>query len=1470
MNRRLQPQTLTRYWVTGVLGAVVVSILGGFFIAWTAQRQNEWMREELTDELHLLTQTIHGERIRELTAEPLDDDCPAYQRLQSQFTSALQINPTWRRMALFGRKPDNSIFFYLEVAALHEPPAFARGTFFTNQNELICAAYDDNRITICGPMATPRGIRVQAFSGVRFPPFQTPIMLGLEADASHWRLRQWQAIQTPLWAILTLLGVWILGHVLFARRRRRRTRSTSFLGRNLEVMLAVITGLTLTGMAAWLVATASARSRQMAFHHFADKETQPTTDTVFEIRRRELAGFAAFFASSDHVDKDEFANYAQHLAQAPELVYWTWSEVVAATNQLAFVKEAARRSGQRNYRLWERSRKGKRVPVRPREDYYPIVYVSPSHNQEDVLGFDLGADPKRRAAIEEALATGFATTTDPITLLPGTARGILAVHPVFDPQEPHQLLGVVGAGMKVRDWLTTGRVFYPDRHVMTTLDLWNLQAGHKPIWLGTTATPPPAQPPPFETSDYFTVVRPIFAFGKTYVLTARPRREFYQLYPLWAAKWAVASGVVLTGLLAWVLSLLVHRRQRLAQLVEEQYHELMEAMRRHRALAEETRALTWEVDTQGFCLNIGDFAEELLGYQPDELVGHLRFTTMIPPSHRVACLARFREIIHQGVPFTNIVHPLTTKSDEVIWVSTSGIPTRNAAGQLTGFWGTTMDISARILAEEALRESEQRYRTLFEEMREGFALHEMIWNEKGQPVNYRFLAVNPAFERMTGLTADKIIGRTILDVLPGTEPSWIITYGQVTQTGNPVFFDNYSAMLEKHFEVAAFRPAPGQFACVFSDITERKNAELELRESRRQYAALLGNLPGMVYRCLNDPHWTMEIVSEGGRALTGYEPDDLIGNRTVSFNDMIHPHHRETVRAQWQACLQEKQQFSAEYEIITRQGEHKWVWELGGGVYDETGRVIALEGFVTDITSLKQARVERERLMTAIEQSQDSVIITDAQGIIQYVNPAFSRIAGYARQEMIGQQPDLLKSGQQESAYFDAMWRHLQSGQPWEGSFINRAKDGRLYTEMASISPVVDEAGRITNYVAVSRDITQELEEAKERESLQAQLQQAQKMESFGRLAGGVAHDFNNMLQAILGYAELALEQVAPDQPVYGDLTEIQKVAQRSAALTQQLQLFARRQTLARELLELNDTISGLLPMFHHLAGADIEVIWQPQKDLPPVRIEVSQVDQLATNLFINARDALSGSGQIVIKTQHRTVTNIIHSLHGDITPGDYVVLSVADDGCGIPPDVLPHIFEPFFTTKKAGQGVGLGLATVYGIVQQSRGVIHMQSQVGKGTTLQVYLPSQTRGNQPPATNAATREPIPSSPNQETILMVDDVATLLATTRRMLESLQYRVLATTSPTEALQLLKDHAGQIDLLLVDVMMPETSGPKLVRQALAKYPQLKYLYMSGFPADLITEEGMPEDTPNFIAKPFTRSEIAQKIRAILNPPR
>ncbi len=789
--------------------------------------------------------------------------------------------------------------------------------------------------------------------------------------------------------------------------------------------------------------------------------------------------------------------------------------------------------------------------------------------------------------------------------------------------------------------------------------------------------------------------------------------------------------------------------------------------------------------------------------------------------------------------------------------------------------GFVIDITDRVRMETLRQETENRYRVLTENMRD------VVWILDADTLTYLYLS--PSFSKLTGFSPEEHLGAGIRASLQATQAdayekhirSMAQDFREERITTETFFVTElrYPRKDGTHVttEVVAHfwkNPTTGRLEVhgATRNIEERKRGELELRESRRKHAALLSRLPGMAYRCRLDGPRTMEFVSSGCKAVTGYSVGELVGNAKIAYQDLIKPEMRAALGEKWKAALDGHRRFEEEYLIQSKAGDWRWVWERAEVIDGPGKQPIAIEGFISDISPRRKAEAESERFMRAIEQSGEAIVITDAEAKIVYVNPAFSKISGYAKEDVLGRTPAVVKSGRQPVEFYAGMWRTLLAGKPWSGVLENRAKDGTLYTESATISPAFDADGNVVSYMAVKRDMGRQLADQKEKEDLQAQLMQAQKLESVGRLAGGVAHDFNNMLQAIIGYTELALIQAEGNDELSADLQEIKKAALRSTHLTRQLLTFARKQPPSLKQTPINTVIEGMLNMLRRMTGETITLDWLPGEPLDPVMIDGGQLEQVLFNLCINARDAMKAPGAIRIRTRNTLFARDDPGRPGAIAPNrPCVEISVEDEGSGIPDDVRERIFEPFFTTKAQGEGTGLGLSVVYGIVTQAGGAIKLDSTIGRGTTVRIILPSAVAPDRANPENGTT----PDAPPKNTsgvalgILVVDDELLILRPTRHLLESLGHRVHAASSGAEAIAWMREHADSVDLILSDVMMPKMSGPEMLRELLVIKPTLKYIFMSGHTANLIEKQGLDQSADNFIGKPFSRQQLDAVVR-------
>ncbi len=623
---------------------------------------------------------------------------------------------------------------------------------------------------------------------------------------------------------------------------------------------------------------------------------------------------------------------------------------------------------------------------------------------------------------------------------------------------------------------------------------------------------------------------------------------------------------------------------------------------------------------------------------------------------------------------------------------------------------------------------------------------------------------------------------------------------------------------------------------------------------------LLDNLPGMVYRCLNDKNWTMKFVSEKCFELTGYRSDEIIENRVISYNDLILPEDRRIIWKNLQKAMADKSSFIEEYRIKTKEGKIKWVWEQGRAVKYSKNKAIILEGFISDITEKKRSEEERTRLISAIEQSRDTIVITDIEGNILYANSAFEKLTGYKRDEIRGYNTRLLKSGIHDPVFYYEMWKTILNGETWSGRMINKKKNGDLVTEDVSISPVFDLNGSIMNFVALKRDITEQLKIEDEKRALEAQYQQAQKVESIGRLAGGVAHDLNNLLTPIIGYSEILSGSFKGGDDRKKQIDQVLQAGLLAQNLVRQLLAFSRKQALDYRLVNLNKIIDDFDKLLRSTIreNIDIKIIKHPK--LPAVLADKGQIEQVIMNLAVNSQDAMPDGGRLTIETDLVLLSSYYASTDQEVQPGNYVMLAVSDSGCGMDGEVQKQIFEPFFSTK-GELGTGLGLATVYGIIKQHGGNIWINSIQGAGTTFKIYLPASKEAEEERLVKAG-KEKVEEN-NNETILITEDNGPVLELAKTILSGKGYNILSADNGSDAMRIIKSYSSQIHILLTDIIMPEMNGKELFRAASEVHPEIKVLYMSGYSDNLISSDS----SICFIQKPFTSEELAEKVREVLD---
>ncbi len=635
-------------------------------------------------------------------------------------------------------------------------------------------------------------------------------------------------------------------------------------------------------------------------------------------------------------------------------------------------------------------------------------------------------------------------------------------------------------------------------------------------------------------------------------------------------------------------------------------------------------------------------------------------------------------------------------------------------------------------------------------------------------------------------------------------------------------------------------------------LEQRQQAETKLMESEEKYRSIFENaVEGFFQRT---PDGSFININNAFASIVGYSsPEELIS----TVNDLttqlyVNPDDRH----RYEKLIRENGYIkNFELQAKHKNGSHVWVSSTANVVYDKNGEIIRYEGSIVDITERKKAEADHKRLLAAIENAFEIIVITDTAGSIFYVNPSFEKITGYTKKEVVGKNPNILKSGKQDRKFYFKLWQTITSGSVWHGRLVNRKKNGTLYTEEASISPVFDESGEIVNFVAVKRDITDEI-------MMEKKMQQSQKMESIGVLAGGIAHDFNNILFPIMGYTEMMMQEISGDNPWSEDLHAIYKSCLRAMDLVKQILTFARQDKSEMKLMKMQPIIKEALKLIRATIPATINIKQNISPKCGPIKADPTQIHQIIMNLTTNAFHAMEDTGgdmEILLEEMH---LDHDYALNHKMESGEYACLTVSDTGTGIDKEIIKNIFDPFFTTKDKGKGTGMGLSVVHGIVTNAGGSINVYSEPGTGTTFNVYLPvvnndsgEQTMEIKPPLKRGSGH-----------ILLIDDEKEVVKMEKNMLERLGYNVTSRTSSIEALELFKKSTKKFDLVITDMSMPNISGDKLSVEMIRLRSDIPILLCTGFHESMSEKKAASLGIKGYLYKPVMIQDLSDKIYEIL----
>lgn len=746
----------------------------------------------------------------------------------------------------------------------------------------------------------------------------------------------------------------------------------------------------------------------------------------------------------------------------------------------------------------------------------------------------------------------------------------------------------------------------------------------------------------------------------------------------------------------------------------------------------------------------------------------------------------------------------------------------------------------------ALRKKNQEYETLFNDAIEAL----IIIN----PDTREIMNVNASACRLYGYSREELIGSSMTKISPN-EPVLRQNLQKVMDLDIPCLIgaehltkSGESLMVSVQGSKTRYKDQPAVLAFV-RDETARHSAEELLKASENRYRLIFENAP------LGILHFNADSVILACNPkiveILGTSEDKLIGLNMVERLE-----NQGARDAVLKALSGEKATYVGPYHSITGKND-VMVSTIFETVRSSTGEFLGGFAIIQDTTVEKYFESERNLLGRAIDQTSESIIITDPAGDIVYVNPAFEKVTGYTRKEVLGQNPRFLKSELQSKEFYENLWSVLISGNTWAGHFFNRRKDRGIYEEEASITPVLDEKGATTHYIAVKRDISNQVE-------MEAQLKQAQKMESVGRLAGGIAHDFNNLLTPIIGYAEMIHLRAEKDSSLSNGTSRIIQAAERARSLTNQLLAFSRKQLLEMKSCDLNGVLERFIPDLEHTIHDNISIKLNLAPNLPKVRIDAAQIGQVLMNMAMNAQDAMDMGGTFTLLTKRVQLDQTFVENRPEVKPGAYILLSVQDTGIGMDLVTQSKIFEPFFTTKVRGSGTGLGLATAYGIIHQHGGYIDVVSESGRGTDFRIYLPMIEDSEDSDGINKL--ELGEAEKGTETILIVEDERMALDLVVRFLEDSGYTVLSAENAEGAIRMSNEYPEEIHLLITDVILPGINGVELQSKLLRQRKNLRTLYISGYTGSLLSSYGVSPQSANFIQKPFSIQDLSRMIRSVL----
>ncbi|MBJ6724498.1 PAS domain S-box protein [Geomesophilobacter sediminis] len=913
----------------------------------------------------------------------------------------------------------------------------------------------------------------------------------------------------------------------------------------------------------------------------------------------------------------------------------------------------------------------------------------------------------------------------------------------------------------------------------------------------------------------------------------------------------LVSGTII-AILAFVVGLFLRLNRRL----KTANRELALNEGRMRLIFDVSLAGILMVDAKGTITVANQRMAELFGIPLDQLIGR-SYASLVHPEQKVTGTQAMQDLIQGKIDrvFTERRYLRPDGSD--FWGFLSGRRHEAPDGSLLALIGVITDITEVKRAEFALKESERRYRTLFDMMHEGFAINEIICDAAGRPIDYRFLDVNPAFERLTGHSRAGSVGRTAREILPGIEEQRIETYGKVALTGEPAESESYLKELDLYFRTKAYSPEPGKFVVIYEDVTAQKRALREVREREAKLRVILESSQAGIVTI--DASGIITYANGRVAELLGYPSEEFVG---TPYADHVCASQREEAARGLDAIFTgAKSRLSTERCYVRKDGTLLWGYLTAGRVEADSDGRVSILGVITDISDVKQVESDlkesRSFLSDLIEYSGMLIAVKDRDGRYEMVNRKWEQETGIPRERCLGKRDTELFPGSGE-AFRRNDGDVFTSGRSIVREEVLDGPGGRRYF-LSSKFPVKGKDDAIRAVCVMTTEITDRKRAEEERLKLEQQFLHAQKLESLGVLAGGIAHDFNNILTAILGNADLALMKVPNESPATDNLHRIERAAAQAGELAKQMLAYSGRGKFVIEPLDLNQLLEEMLHMLEVSISKKAALRLHLARPLLSVEADATQLRQVIMNLVINASEAIGDQpGVISITTgcmdcEHSYLNDVW--VEGDIPAGRYVFLEVADDGCGMDRETMAKIFDPFFTTKFTGRG--LGMAAVLGIIRGHKGAVKIYSEPGRGSTFKILLPALEKEAEPAAAGTAPEKWL----GEGTVLLVDDEETVRAIGQEMLAALGFDVITANDGVQALEIYRSR-DDIRFVILDLTMPHLDGEECFRKLRQINPDLKVIISSGYNEHEVTQKFVGKGLAGFIQKPYKLSTLREVI--------